>query len=63
VVTREGKSVVFEVVQGKAKVLAVTVTGDRQGEAVVREGLVGGETLVRRPPDSLRDGQSVRVKP
>ncbi len=63
VVSRDGKSVVFEVVQGKVKVLKVTVAGERQGEAVVREGLAGGETLVRRPPESLKDGHSVRIKP
>jgi len=28
----------------------------------VRDGLAGGETLVRRPPVTLKDGDSVRVK-
>ena len=63
VVTRDGKSVVFELVQGKAKARPVSVAGERQGEMVVREGLAGGEMLVRRPPETLKDGDSVRVKP
>ena len=63
VTTREGKSVVFELVQGKAKARPVSVSSDRQGEVVVREGLAGGELLVRQPPEGLKDGDSVRVKP
>ena len=63
VTTREGKSVVFELVQGKAKARTVSVSSDRQGEVVVREGLAGGELLVRQPPEGLKDGDSVRVKP
>jgi len=63
VASRDGKSVVFELVQGKVKQRSVTPGGDRQGESVVREGLAGGETLVRRPPETLKDGDSVRVKP
>ncbi len=62
VVSRDGKSLVFEVVQGKVKARLVTVGGERQGQAVVRDGLAGGETLVRRPPVTLKDGDSVRVK-
>ena len=63
VATRDGKSVVFELVQGKAKARPVSVSSERQGEVVVREGLAGGEMLVRRPPETLKDGDSVRVKP
>jgi hypothetical protein len=29
---------------------------------VVREGLSGGETLVARPPASMKDGDAVRVR-
>ena len=63
VVTRDGKSVVFELVQGKANARSVSVSSERQGEVVVREGLAGGEMLVRRPPETLKDGDTVRVKP
>ena len=62
VVTRDGKPVVFELVQGKAKARPVSVSSERQGEVVVREGLAGGEMLVRRPPETLKDGDGVRVK-
>ena len=62
VVSREGKPVVFEVVDGKAKRRAVTVGGERQGRVVIREGLSGGEMLVSRPPEGLKDGDAVRVK-
>jgi HlyD family secretion protein len=63
VVTREGKSVVFELVQGKAKARPISVSSERQGAVVVREGLAGGEMLVRKPPETLKDGDTVRVKP
>jgi HlyD family secretion protein len=62
VATRDGKSVVFEIVQGKVRARPVSVSGERQGEVVVREGLSGGEILVRRPPETLKDGDSVRIK-
>jgi RND family efflux transporter MFP subunit len=63
VVKRGSQSVVFEVIQGQVRQRPVTLGGDRRGETVIREGLSGGETLVRRPPEDLKDGQSVRVKP
>lgn len=62
VASRDGKTVVFEVVEGKARSRAVTVGGERQGRVVIREGLAGGESLVSRPPEGLKDGDAVRVK-
>ena len=62
VATRDGKSVVFEVVAGKAKLRAVALGAERQGQVVVKDGLQGGETLVVRPPESLKEGDSVRAK-
>jgi RND family efflux transporter MFP subunit len=63
VVTRDGRSYVFEVDGGRARRRAV-VTGSpgRQGQIVVLEGLAGSETLVARPPESLRDGDRVKVR-
>ncbi len=61
VVTRDGKQVVFEVVGGKARQRAVVLGGERQGQIVVRDGLAGAETLVAHPPDTLKDGEGVRV--
>ena len=62
VAKREGKSVVFEVREGRARQRAVVTGGERQGRVVVTEGLSGSETLVARPPDGLKDGDAVRIK-
>jgi hypothetical protein len=62
VASRGGKSVVFVVREGKAQVRAVTTGAERQGQVVIRDGLSGGETLVSRPPEKLKDGDTVRVK-
>ncbi|HET7293243.1 MAG TPA: efflux RND transporter periplasmic adaptor subunit [Vicinamibacteria bacterium] len=62
VASRDGRSVVFEVVEGRARRRAVSVGGERQGRVVIREGLAGGELLVARPPEGLKDGDAVRVK-
>jgi RND family efflux transporter MFP subunit len=60
--TREGRTVVFVVQDGKVRQVPVGVGRERQGFVVVQEGLSGSETLVARPPDTLRDGAAVRVK-
>jgi RND family efflux transporter MFP subunit len=62
VATRDGVSVVFVVRDGKAQVRRVVTGAERQGQVVVREGLSGGETVVARPPETLKDGDAVRVK-
>jgi RND family efflux transporter MFP subunit len=62
VVTRDSKSVVFEVREGKARTRPVTVGVERQGQVVIREGLSGGETLVLKPGDGVKDGVAVKVK-
>jgi RND family efflux transporter MFP subunit len=62
VASRGGRSVVFEVKDGKAHERPVTTTGERQGLLMVREGLSGSETLVARPAETLKDGDSVRIK-
>ena len=61
-VTREGRSVVFEVADGKARQRVVVTGPSRQGQIVIQQGLAGTETLVARPPDGLRDGAAVKVK-
>jgi hypothetical protein len=53
---------VFEVREGKAKSRPVTVGVERQGQVVIREGLSGGETLVLKPGDAVKDGAAVKVK-
>ncbi len=62
VATRDGKSVVFEVREGKVHIRPLTTGTERQGQLVVKEGLAGGETLVMRPPETLKDGDAVRIK-
>jgi len=62
VASRSGRSVVFEVKDGRVHERPVTTTGERQGLLMVREGLSGSETLVARPAESLKDGDSVRIK-
>jgi HlyD family secretion protein len=62
VARRDGKPVVFELVDGRARQRGVVTGGERQGRVVVKTGLLGTETLVARPPESLRDGDAVRIK-
>lgn len=62
IVDRDGKTVVFEVLEGRARVRGVTPGGSRDGRTVVREGLAGSETLVLRPPATLKDGDPVRTR-
>ena len=59
IVTRESKTYVFEVIDGAAKLTAVTTGSTRQDRVVVTDGLVGSETLVMNPPEGLKDGDRV----
>jgi HlyD family secretion protein len=63
IVTRAGATQVFEVVQNVAKARPVTTGVTRQDEVTILNGLSGGELLVNHPPDSLKDGDRVRLKP
>jgi hypothetical protein len=62
VVTRDGGQKVFEVVSDTARMRPVTTSGSRRELLIVTDGLVGSETLVVRPPESLVDGTAVNVK-
>jgi RND family efflux transporter MFP subunit len=62
VATRHGKTVVFEVRDGAVRQRAVETAGERGEQLVVRQGLSGGEVLVARPPETLKDGDRVRIK-
>ncbi len=62
VATRDGQAVVFEVVGGKARLRGISAGAERQGVVVVKRGLAGGETLVSKPPEGLKDGDAVRIK-
>jgi RND family efflux transporter MFP subunit len=62
VVSRDGQPTVFEVREGRAVARKVKTGAEAQGRVVIREGLLGGEILVSRPPEGLKDGDGVRVK-
>ncbi|HET7747720.1 MAG TPA: efflux RND transporter periplasmic adaptor subunit [Vicinamibacteria bacterium] len=62
VVQRDGGPVVFEVVEGRARARRIATAGERQGKVIVKDGLVGTETLVARPPQTLKDGDAVKVR-
>jgi HlyD family secretion protein len=62
VVSRDGKPTVFLVREGKALARTVLLGTERKGQVIVKEGLAGGEILVARPKDDLRDGAPVKDK-
>jgi HlyD family secretion protein len=62
VVTRDGKSVVFEIEDRKVRSLPVVTGADLRGQVIVKQGLAGSETLVNNPPQTLKDGDTVKVK-
>lgn len=62
IATRDGKSVVFEVENNKVRSIPVVTGNDLHGQVIVKDGLVGSETLVNNPPPNLHDGDSVKVK-
>jgi HlyD family secretion protein len=62
VIIRNGKPTVFEVVDGRAKVLTVSTGATRQDQVVVTSGLGGTETLIVNPPPDLSDGTKVTLR-
>ena len=62
VVTKDGMSAVFVVVDGKASRVDVTAGEVRDVDQMVTKGLKGGETVVLGPSDKLKDGSRVTVK-
>ena len=62
IVSRDGGPKVFEVVDGTAKMRAITTGATRNDAVVVTDGLAGSELLISRPGDTLKDGASVSVK-
>jgi RND family efflux transporter MFP subunit len=62
VITRDGGPKVFEVMDGRAKLLTVLTGATRQDQVVVTSGLGGAETLIVNPPHDLSDGARVTVK-
>jgi HlyD family secretion protein len=62
IVTRDGKTVAFEILEGRVKLRPVEVGSKSGGVARIKSGLYGGETLVEAPAKELKDGDPVRVK-
>jgi RND family efflux transporter MFP subunit len=62
IATRGGKSVVFEVKDGKVLAREVRTAGEYRGQTMIKQGLDGSEVLVQNPPDGLKDGDLVRLK-
>jgi len=62
VTTRDGKPVVFQIEDNKVHQLPVTTGADLHGQVIVVSGLGGSETLVNNPPQTLKDGATVKVK-
>jgi hypothetical protein len=62
VVTVDGASHVFTVVEGRASRVAVTLGEKRDTDQQVLTGLAGGETVVLSPSEKLGDGDKVAVK-
>ncbi len=61
-VTRDGKTVAFEILEGRAKLRQVEVGSKNGGVARIKSGLYGGEVLVDAPGAELKDGDAVRPK-
>jgi len=62
IVTRDGKAVAFEILEGRVKLRPVEVASRSGGVARIKSGLYGGETLVDAPARELKDGDPVRAK-
>jgi len=62
IVTRDGKTVAFEILEGRVKVRPVEVGSRSGGVARIKNGLYGGEILVDAPGRELKDGDPVRAK-
>jgi HlyD family secretion protein len=61
--TRDGRTGVFRVAQGRARFQTVETSGEVQGQVEVTKGLQGGETLVSQPDKAgLRDGDRVKIE-
>ncbi|MBI2162816.1 MAG: efflux RND transporter periplasmic adaptor subunit [candidate division NC10 bacterium] len=62
ILTREGQSLVYLANGSKAAGRPVKIGAEVDGKVEVLEGLQGGETVVVRGVEALRDGQRLRIK-
>ena len=61
VVTIDGRPHVFVLERDVARAREVVLGEERSGRVVIERGLASGERIVEVPPDSLRDGERVRM--
>lgn len=62
VATKDGRSAVYVVSDGKAQRVEISAGEVRDVDQLVTKGLKGGETVILSPPDTLRDGARVTIK-
>jgi hypothetical protein len=60
VVSRDGRSVVLVIADGRVRITPVT-TGATIGDLVEIEGVKPGDKLVQKPSELIRDGSKVTV--
>ncbi|KFN50144.1 efflux RND transporter periplasmic adaptor subunit [Arenimonas composti] len=63
VVTRDGRSAVFVVVDGRARLRNVDAGDGRDGQRRILSGLAANELVVLSPPADLEDGTQVAIQP
>ena len=62
-ITQDGKTGVFRLLEGRASFTPVTAGGDVQGQVEITQGLQGGERLISLTGGTVvRDGERVRVE-
>ncbi len=57
----DGKKVVFLAFDGKARMREVHVLSQRTDGFLV-DGLVGGESVISKGPQDLKDGDTIKIK-
>lgn len=64
VVTANGKSTSVWTIdeRTRARLVEVTVGGDKDGRTEILSGLSGGERVIVRPPEDLQDGSAVKLR-
>ena len=61
VISREGKSVVFVMKNGKAEQREVTTGTEQNGQIEIRSGVKSGESVIRLGQYELEDGAEVKL--
>jgi multidrug efflux pump subunit AcrA (membrane-fusion protein) len=62
-IERNGRTAVFVVADGRARLLEIQTSDPGGDRLVVTQGLTGGEAIVVNAPATLQDGARVTVVP